>query len=116
MTWSPRTYSVVNLNAARFFTEQNSGGDFVLTDNVSLLWNHDWSERVRTTALAAHGRDVHEGLNRTDTRDNLGLKASYGFRRWLRLGGEVRHEKRDSNDPTAEYTRNLILFTFDATM
>jgi hypothetical protein len=110
------TYSVVSLDAMRTFNEQTSGGDFILTDNVSLLWNHDWSSRVRSTVLFAHGRDVHEGLDRTDTRDNLGLKASYGFRRWLRLGGEVRQEKRDSNVPNVEYKRNLMLFTLDATL
>ncbi len=114
--WSPLTYSVFNLNAGRTFSEQTSGGDAILTDSVSLLWNHDWSSRVRSTALLARARDVHEGIDRSDTRDNLGLKASYAFRRWLRLGGEVRQEKRDSNVPNVDYTRNLMLFTFDATL
>jgi len=116
VTWSPLTYSVVNLNAIRTFGEQTSGGNYILTDNVSVLWNHDWSSRVRSTLALAHGRDVHEGLNRTDTRDNLGLKATYGFRRWLRVGGEVKHEARDSNVPNVDYKRNLMLITLDATL
>ncbi len=116
VTWSPLTYSVVNLNAARTFGEQTSGGNFILTDNLTLSWNHDWSSRVRSTLALAHGRDVHEGLNRADTRDNLGLKANYAFRRWLRVGGEFRHETRDSNVPNVDYKRNLMLFTLDATL
>lgn len=116
VTWSPLTYSVVNLNAMRTFGEQTSGGNFILTDNVTLLWNHDWSSRVRSTLALAHGTDVHEGLNRTDTRDNLGMKASYAFRRWLRAGGEFRHETRNSDVPNIDYKRNLMLITLDATL
>ncbi len=116
VTWSPLTYSVVNLNAIRTFGEQTSGGNFILTDNVSLSWNHDWSSRVRSTLALAQGRDVHEGLNRTDTRENLGLKANYAFRRWLRVGGEFKYEARDSNVPNVDYKRNLMLITLDATL
>lgn len=116
VTWSPLTYSVVNLNATRTFSEQNNGGNFILIDSVALSWNHDWSSRVRSTVLLAHGHDIHKGLNRADTRDDFGLKASYGFRRWLRLGGEFRRETRDSNVPNVDFNRNLMLFTLDATL
>lgn len=116
VTWAPLTYSVVNFTVNRAYGEQASGGNFILTDNASVVWNHDWSSRVRSTINFVHGRDVHEGLNRTDTRENLGLKANYAFRRWLRAGGEFRHETRDSNVPNIEYKRNLMLLTVDATL
>ena len=116
ITWSPLTYSVVHLNGVRTFGEQTSGGNYILTDNGTLLWTHDWSSRVRSSLSYGHGRDVHEGLNRTDTRQNLGLKGTYAFRRTVRLGGEVRHEERRSDAPNLDYKRNVVLFTVEATL
>lgn len=116
VTWSPLTYSIVNMTAMRTFSEQTSGGNFIVTNMASLLWNHDWSSRVRSTMSVIYGRDVHQGLGRTDTRENAGLRVSYGLQRWLRLGGEYRYEARNSNVPTAEYTRNMVLFTLEASL
>jgi hypothetical protein len=116
ITWSPLTYSVFTLNGVRTFSEQTSGGSYILTDNATLLWNHTWSARVRSSVFYAYGRDVHQGIDRTDTRQNFGLKASYGFRRNLRLGGEVRQEERSSNVSSAEYKRSVVLFTVDASL
>ena len=33
------------------------------------------------------------------------------MRRWLRLGAEVTHSERDSNDNNFDYKKNLLLFT-----
>lgn len=116
VTWSPLTYSTVTLNAVRTFSEQTSGGNFILTDNATASWNHAWSERVRSTLLLAVGRDIHEGLNRSDDRRLVGLKANYAFRRNLRFGGDLRREERSSNAPNVDYTRNLMLFTIEGSL
>jgi len=116
VTWSPLTYSVFTLSGVRTFSEQTSGGSYILTDNATLLWNHDWSSRVRSSLVYGYGRDVHQGLNRTDTRQNAGIKASYGFRRNLRLGGEVRNEERSSNVADVDYKRTVVLFTFEGSL
>jgi len=114
--WSPLTYSVFLLSGVRTFSEQTSGGSYILTDNATVVWNHDWSSRVRSTLLYGHGRDVHEGINRTDTRQNVGVKASYGFRRNLRLGGEVRNEERSSNVANVDYKRTVVLITVEGSL
>lgn len=116
VTWSPLTYSVLALNAVRTFSEQTSGGNFILTDNATATWNHAWSGRVRSTVLLAVGRDVHEGLNRADDRRLVGLKANYAFRRNLRFGADLRREERSSNVPNVDYTRNLSLLTIEASL
>ena len=116
MTWRPVTYSAVNLTAFRSFNEATSGGTAILTDSVTALWNHDWTSRVRSTLSAGAGHDVYEGLGRTDDRRNYGVKLSYGIQRWLRFGGELRHDTRSSNGPTNDYTKNLMLFTLEGSL
>lgn len=116
VTWAPVTYSTAYLSASRGFYEQYAGGSAVVSDQLLVMWNHDWNSRVRSTVTVLEARDDLKELGRTDDRQNLGLKVSYGVRRWLRLGGEVRRESRSSDVPGVDYTKNLVLFTLDASL
>jgi len=117
VTWSPRTYSVVELSAKRAFGEtQEVGSSFVVNDASTLSWNHQWPRAIRSTAVYTYGRVSQEGLGRTDTYHRAGLKVTYGIRRWLQAGAEYRYDTRDSSNTAADYRRNLTFITLEAAL
>ncbi len=116
--WSPLTYSVFDFTSAKQTGESTGVGDTVVGANYGVTWSHAWSSRLRTQALASLRNDAFTGagVSRKDDTTTFGLKVAYDFRRWLRLGAEVTHFERDSNDSTLNYKRNLLLFTVGATL
>ena len=117
--WSPLTYSVFDFVSSRQTGESTGIGDASIGTTYSVTWSHAWSSRLRTQALANYGNSEFTGttgLGRKDDTTSFGLKVAYDFRRWLRLGAEVTHSERDSNDSTSNYKRNLLRFTVGATL
>lgn len=116
--WSPRTYSVFDLLTSKQTGESSGVGDAIVTSNYQLVWNHAWSTRFRTQGLAGYRNDAFSGggVSRLDHVTTLGARATYDFRRWLRLGVEFTRTDRDSNSPGSDYGRNLLLFTVGGTL
>jgi len=116
ITWAPRTYSTVDFYTARTANESTGLGTFILSDIYGVSWNHSWSSVVSTGVNLRHQRDEYQGFDRTDKTNILGLKAAYKFRRWLTFGAEYVYTKRDSNQNTFDYDKNLYLLTATASM
>ena len=117
VTWSPRTYSVVNMIARRTIGETaESGSTFAVSNALSVSWTHDWSERTRSALTFVHDEQNLRGLNRDDTYQNVGIRTSYALRRWLRIAAEIRHDTRESSLPGIDYKRNLMLVSVESAL
>lgn len=117
VTWTPLPYSSVDLSARRFLTESFAAGSNLVVNNVAgIAWNHLWSGGIRSTVNYAYVRTLQEGLNRTDTYQNLAARVSYGIRPSVRVGAELRHDTRDSTAPGLDYTRNIMLVTLEGAL
>ncbi len=114
--WSPLTYSIIDLSAMRTMNEATGTGNFIITSQQSMNWNHDWSSRTRSTLAVENATDSFQGAAREDKRKNYGLKLSYGVERWLRVGAELQRQDRSSTDAQFSYTRNLSLFTVEGSL
>jgi polysaccharide biosynthesis protein VpsM len=114
--WLPRTYSLVDFIARRSAVDSSGTGIFTVDTTVGAIWNHHWWQYFSTRALATHVNSEFQGLSRTDRISTLTLGGYFDVRTWLRLGAEVTRQTRDSTDPTAEFKRNLLLFTVGATL
>ncbi len=114
--WSPLTYSVVNLSVLRTMNEATGTGNFIITSQQSLTWNHEWSSRVASALAFDHASDTFRGVTREDKRKNYGVRLSYAVQRWLRLGAEVQRQDRSSSDAQFAYTRNLALVTLEGSL
>lgn len=116
--WSPRTYSAVDLSTARQTNESTGVGDAIISTSYGAAWNHAWSSRFRTQVLGNRRQDAFSGagVSRQDTVTSFGLKLGYDFQRWLRLGAEWTQTERTSTAPGVDYQRNLLLFTFGASL
>lgn len=116
VTWSPRTYSRLDLYTSRQPTEASGLGTFILSETLGATWTHGWNSLVSTSVNARYQKDEYQGFNREDEIKSLGVTVGYKFRRWLTLGAEFTHTNRDSNVPTSEYDRNLWMLTAKMTL
>ena len=117
VVWKPRTYSVVDLNARRAFGESvQTRSNFVVATTAAGTWNHDWNSRSRTSLRYAYGNYSYQGTMREDTYHSVGGEASYGLRRWLRVGAQIRHDTRSSTLPGLNYTRKITVLSIESAL
>jgi hypothetical protein len=117
VTWSPATFSVVNLAARRTISETAEiNSTFSVSTAFSVNWTHDWDERWRSAVTYVHDLESLRGISREDTYNNAAVRLSYALRRWLRVGAELRHDQRDSSFPGIDYKRNLMLVTLETAL
>jgi len=116
--WSPLTYSVFDFLTGKRTDEATGVGSAIAVSYYRAIWNHAWSSRVRTQALAGYSRAdyLDSSPNRLDKTATFGAKVSYDFRRWLTLGAEYTYTERNSNLNFDDYKRNLFLLTVGATL
>jgi hypothetical protein len=116
VTWAPLTYSKFDFYTARQTNESTGLGNFILSSIAGVAWNHAWSSIISTGVDYRYQKDEYQGFDRSDKTNGLGMKVGYKFRRWLTLGAEYSHTRRDSNLPVFEYHKNLYLLTATASM
>jgi hypothetical protein len=116
--WSPLTYSVFDFITSKRTQESTGVGSAIASSNYGVTWNHAWSSRLRTQALASYRKDdfIDSSPDRLDKTAAFGAKVSYDFRRWLIFGAEYTHTDRNSNQTIYDYKRNLYLLTVGATL
>jgi len=117
VTWSPRTYSHVNLMLNRAPAETTGGvGNFIDRTNTGARWTHEWNSRFMTEASASYLTDAYQGVARTDNTQNYGFKATYKMRRWLSFGGDYAHSVRSSSDTNFDYQHNVFMLFLNAAL
>ena len=116
VSWAPKSYSKLDFYSARQTNESTGLGSFILSSLAGVTWSHAWTTYISTAVDARFQKDDYQGFDRNDKIAVLGLKAGYKFRRWLTLGAEFTHTKRDSNLDLFDYDKNLYLLTITGTL
>lgn len=116
LRWSPRSYSAIDLLARRSAIDSAGTGIFTVDTLAGASWTHRWSAYHSTRVLATHVHSDFQGVSRTDRFSTLSVAGYVDLRTWIRLGIEFTHQRRSSTDPTAPFTRNLLLFSAAATI
>jgi len=116
LVWRPRTYSTLDLVTKRAPQESADGfSDAVVISSIEGKWNHSWSTFIRSTVTVFATDDDYSGspVDRSDNRYRVGAGVFYTPMLWAELGAEYRYETRTSNEELAEYTNNVLMFTFN---
>jgi hypothetical protein len=116
VNWSPKTYSVVDVSMHQRANEYGGVGSFIISRDTDLRWTHDWSGYVTSALSFGEGADTFQASNRTDKRQTYALKASYGFRTWLRASIEYRNTKRNSTVPVNSYTQDVTMLMLEGSL
>jgi hypothetical protein len=115
ITWKPRSYSIFDFSTGRDTDETNGDGDYILREDFTAGWAHNWNERFRTTVDAGVAQEEHRPSPRSDDVRFVGLSADYLFRPWLRFGASVKRYDRDSNIADLDYLRNVWMLSAEFT-
>jgi hypothetical protein len=115
--YKPRNYSEVNLESRRYSQETNGVGDAVDTQEYTVRWDHDWSNRASTHFEIVKGEYRYTNSDRTDDRWFSEVKYSYKFRRWFDISGGYRYEDRESSSSRSiDYSRNVCFIAVDLSL
>lgn len=114
--WSPRTYSHVLLNASNTPQETNGTGSFIESQDTSLAWIHDWSDRVHSIVSFSDGTDEYANSLREDDRQTVSVGLSYDWRRWLTVSGSYAYQERDSNADIFDFEKNVVTISLDMSL
>jgi len=116
MRWLPKTYSVFDLLLGRYPTDSSGVGNYDLTTNTQLTWNHHWSESLSSAASVTYTNTSYGGATRVDSTNTYSLAMAYAVQRWLKIGVDVSKANRTSNTPLAEYRRALTMLTLNVSL
>lgn len=116
VTWSPKTYSKFDASLHQRAAEYGGLGSFMISRDADFKWTHDWTGYVSSALSFGDGADTFQAANRIDKRQTYALKATYGFRSWLRAAVEYQHSKRNSTDARLSYTQSVSMLTLEGSL
>lgn len=116
ITWSPKTYSRVDVSMHQKSNEYSGIGSSVISRDTDLAWTHDWSGYVSSALSFGDGVDTYQAATRVDKRQKYGLKVSYGINRWLTAGVDFQHSKRNSTNTLFSYTQSVSMLTLEGSL
>jgi uncharacterized protein (PEP-CTERM system associated) len=87
-----------------------------LQNQVGVEVQHELLRNVLLNGTLGYTRDDFQGTSRADNVYAAGFGASYLLNRNLSLNANYTFTKRDSDDDTAEFDRNIVLVGFTVRM
>jgi hypothetical protein len=112
--WRPRTYSMFTLTGTRNTQEPDGNGDYILRQDITLSWLHDWATRFGTFVDLGYGQDDFRPDGRKDDLFYWGVGARYSFNQHFRFGASITGYHRDSEIEQYSFDRMVYLLTAEA--
>jgi polysaccharide biosynthesis protein VpsM len=129
LQFRPRSYSVFDLSASRRtdeavnFIPQSSftaaDTNFLLVNDLTLGWTHNWTERFQTGVDIGTQRDKFRVQNadvRSDRAQFFGVNVDYRLQPWLGIGAGYRSYDRDSKSNEFDFDRDEFLLSLEASL
>jgi hypothetical protein len=109
ISWSPRTYSHLEFQTARYPDETTGGGSFVVNTQASVMWRHEWADRIQSRVSARYlDQEFLDSFNnRQQQTDEYSFVLNYQMRRWLNWEVGVDINSRDSNIGRFVFDENI---------
>ncbi|NWG88035.1 MAG: outer membrane beta-barrel protein [Hydrogenophilaceae bacterium] len=116
--WQPLTYTAFDLTTSKSTSDSTDTAsyDYIVNKNISLAWNHMWSSYLGTRVNVGRLKSDFAASTRSDETTSYGFAVMYQWRRWLQVGLDWSHTKRDSNDNANDFTRNVTMLTLEGTL
>jgi hypothetical protein len=106
--WAPKSYSVVSFNTSRSAKESSSQGSFIDSKLYSVNWQHEWSNRLKSSLSASLDEESYEGTTREDETNTYGVRFDYEMRRWIDIGFSLNYTDVESTDAASAYDRTQV--------
>jgi len=109
--WSPKTYSIFNINASQKITNAVIATDSIKENVSSVNWQHAWRYNLSTSLAYQHVNETYLHSTREDNSNSINIALSYKLRYWLTLGLSYEHEVKSSSDVRLGYDKNIYGLT-----
>jgi hypothetical protein len=117
LTWSPLSYLNLDFDASKKPTESTfNGARTIVVGNTGLNIGFNVNDRVTVSANGSQVKEEFIGTSRSDSTDNLGLKAEYKVRSWLLGVVEYSNAVKTSTDNTANFKRDIFVVSLRSIM
>lgn len=116
VTWSPLTYSIVNVSLSQKAAESSGAGSFMISRDSTVNWAHEWSSHVKSTLMFGDGLDTYQALAQTSKRQIYGAKLSYAVNHWLNAGVEYQNSKRNSTNAALTNTQSISMLFLEGSL
>lgn len=118
INWTPKTYSRFDASLHQTAFEAGGSGNYVVSRDTMLKWSHDWTSYVTSAVTLDDAQDTFQASapSRVDKRQFYSLKATYGFRPWLRAGLEFKNTKRNSSVSVWNYTQAITMLSLEGSL
>lgn len=116
ISWLPRTYSLFTLTTTRNTQEPDGSAQYVVRQDISLAWMHDWGPRFGTAVDIGYGQDDYRPDVRTDDLWYYGISAHYTFNPHLRFGASWQGYNNSSDEKQYSYKRNVYMLTLEVSL
>lgn len=114
--WLPRSYSMFELQTGRNTADSSGVGTYDLNTSTSLTWNHSWTQSLTSAASIGNTNTSYGGSARSDSTNTYSLAVDYAVLRWLKVGVDLSKSDRSSSLIGADYSRNVTMFTLNASL
>ena len=111
VTWTPRTYSVLNLFSSQEARETSGGGSHVASSLIAASWDHQFSTRFGLNASLSSFSEEYvnpTSSNRDDSTLSYGIKGIFSPNKMLDLSLGIDNMTRDSSENQYDYDRQLL--------
>ena len=105
--WAPRTYSRFELSTRTYNREALGVGSFIRSEDYTLMWTHQWNNRVRSRLEFTTGKDDYVDANRQDERKSYQARFEYDFTKVFNVGIGIRYTETVSNFSTSSYDKSV---------
>jgi len=116
VTWTPLTYSSIDLTTGRASKDPNGVGDFIRATSYGIKWNHEWSELFSSFIGLNQVTDVYTGIEREDKTKVYQFGLNYNVTRWLTLKSGININQVDSTDTQFAFDRNVYFINAEMTL
>ncbi|MEO3680734.1 outer membrane beta-barrel protein [Shewanella vesiculosa] len=116
VTWTPLTYSSIDLTTGRASKDPNGVGDFIRATSYGIKWNHEWSELFSSFIGLNQVTDAYTGIDREDKTKAYQFGLNYNVTRWLTLKSGININQVDSTDTQFSFDRNVYFVNAEMTL
>jgi len=109
--WSPKTYSIFNINASQKITNAITATDSIKESASSVNWQHAWRYNLSTSLAYQHVNETYQHSAREDNSNSINIALSYQLRYWLTFGLSYERETKSSSDVRLGYDKNIYGLT-----
>ncbi|MBF0195908.1 MAG: outer membrane beta-barrel protein [Magnetococcales bacterium] len=117
-SWAPLLHSKFILKTVSSIHESTGLGDYIAKKDLSLKWDHNWSDVLftKTSATIVELDYKGDGSNREDGNYIFGANVGYKFNRWGLVILGYDYIERSSNVNTNDYELNKFMLKYTLEM